>query len=119
MSKKLLFADFVEYFEVFSFIFDIFRNTIWQIRIKRLEELVLRKWSKFTIWNAGKQGRKFYRFLSEENRKKVSCFCDVDVKKVGSFYTFEQYEGNPKPKVPILHYRKASRPFIICVKMVG
>lgn len=32
---------------------------------------VLDKWESFTIWNAGKQGKKFYRNLSTANQKKV------------------------------------------------
>ena len=32
----------------------------------------------FTIWNAGKQGRKFYRDLPDYLKDKVLSFCDVD-----------------------------------------
>ena len=38
-----------------------FRQTIWDLRVKELEARVLCCWDNFTIWNAGKQGRKFYR----------------------------------------------------------
>lgn len=36
-----------------------------------LQERVLGQWDSFTIWNAGKQGRKLYRGLSPTNQKKV------------------------------------------------
>ena len=39
--------------------------------MRALEERVLCKWSHFTIWNAGKQGRRLYRSLTPENQVKV------------------------------------------------
>lgn len=48
-----------------------FRETVWNIRMKELENNVLNKWTNFTIWNAGKQGRKFYRSLKAENQLKA------------------------------------------------
>ena len=78
---------------------------------------VLNQWDHFTIWNAGKQGRHFYRSLSPENQAKVTHFCDVDAKKIAKeFYTYEESKTLPKPKIPIVHFRDASPPFIICVK---
>lgn len=52
--------------------FSILEGTIWNIRLERLQNNVLSKWPSFTIWNAGKQGRKFFRSLSDENQKKVN-----------------------------------------------
>ncbi|KAG0719133.1 UDP-GlcNAc:betaGal beta-1,3-N-acetylglucosaminyltransferase-like protein 1 [Chionoecetes opilio] len=37
------------------------RHTIWELRVREIEARVLSSWEHFTIWNAGKQGRKFYR----------------------------------------------------------
>ncbi|KAM9296420.1 queuosine-tRNA galactosyltransferase [Gastrophryne carolinensis] len=93
-------------------------ETIWNMRVKFLEERVLRHWPSFTIWNAGKQGRKLYRSLTPENREKVVAFCDVDVNKISKgFYTYEESQERPKPKIPILHFKEAAPPFIICVKL--
>uniref|UniRef100_A0A8D3DJW7 Glycosyltransferase 2-like domain-containing protein n=1 Tax=Scophthalmus maximus TaxID=52904 RepID=A0A8D3DJW7_SCOMX len=93
-------------------------ETIWKLRVDYLQERVLSQWESFTIWNAGKQGRKLYRCLSWANQKKVKAFCDVDYNKIQKgFYTYEESKEIPKPKVPILHYRAASAPFIICVKL--
>lgn len=87
--------------------------------MREIEHNVLCNWDSFTIWNAGKQGRKFYRSLSEPSRRKVVAFCDVDVKKIGSFYTYEESaEKPPKPRVPILHFKDTKPPLIICMKMV-
>ncbi|PIO35929.1 hypothetical protein AB205_0024880 [Aquarana catesbeiana] len=47
-------------------------------------------------------------------------FCDVDCKKIcKGFYTHEESEKRPKPKIPILHFKEAKPPFIICVKLVS
>uniref|UniRef100_A0A8V1AK53 UDP-GlcNAc:betaGal beta-1,3-N-acetylglucosaminyltransferase like 1 n=1 Tax=Gallus gallus TaxID=9031 RepID=A0A8V1AK53_CHICK len=95
----------------------VHEETIWNHRVKFLEDRVLSTWTSFTIWNAGKQGKKLYRSLSPANRKKVTAFCDVDEKKIAKgFYTFEESEERPKPKIPICHFREATPPFIICVK---
>ncbi|KAJ8318941.1 hypothetical protein KUTeg_004032 [Tegillarca granosa] len=50
---------------------DLLMDTIWKIRLEFLQKQILSKWSNFTIWNAGKQGRKFYRSLSKENQNKL------------------------------------------------
>ncbi|CAL8130690.1 unnamed protein product [Orchesella dallaii] len=93
----------------FSVTDEIIRN----IRLQRLESEVLNNWSKFSIWNAGKLGRRFYRSLSPQTRQKVTCFCDVDKKKIAQKW----YHPHPiKEKVPIVHVKDASPPFVICVK---
>lgn len=98
--------------------FSISEDTIWKIRLKELEERILKNWTSFTIWNAGKQGRKFYRSLTSENKLKVRGFCDVDVKKISKgIYIYEESEESPKPRIPIVHFSKAVPPFVICVKI--
>nr|CAB3224887.1 UDP-GlcNAc:betaGal beta-1,3-N-acetylglucosaminyltransferase-like protein 1 [Phallusia mammillata] len=96
----------------------ISEHTIWQLRLKAVEKHVLTKWKTFTIWNAGKQGRKFYRDISDENKLKVSCFCDVDKKKINNgIYIHELSPKKNKPRVPIVHFSVAPKPFVICVKL--
>ncbi|XP_035263279.1 UDP-GlcNAc:betaGal beta-1,3-N-acetylglucosaminyltransferase-like protein 1 isoform X2 [Anguilla anguilla] len=96
----------------------VLEETMWNLRVEFLQERVLSQWDSFTIWNAGKQGRKLYRSLSPANRKKVKAFCDVDENKIKKgFYTYEETEERPKPRVPILHFREASPPFLVCVKL--
>lgn len=98
--------------------FSVKRETIWSLRVEALESRVLPKWSHFTVWNAGKQGRRLYRSLRPENQAKVVAFCDVDQKKIHrGFYTYEESKSTPKPKVPICHFSCASPPFILCVKL--
>ncbi|XP_074121120.1 queuosine-tRNA galactosyltransferase isoform X2 [Sminthopsis crassicaudata] len=68
----------------------VLESTIWQHRVQFLEERALQHWTSFTIWNAGKQGRKLYRSLSSINQKKVVAFCDVDENKIKKgFYSYE------------------------------
>ena len=98
--------------------FSVLESTIWSIRIKELEKYVLSKWTSFTIWNAGKQGRKLYRDISDASRKKVVSFCDVDEKKINKkFYTYELDKAKIKSKIPIVHFTDAKKPFVICVKL--
>lgn len=47
------------------------RTTIWTHRVRFLEERALPHWATFTIWNAGKQGRRLYRSLTAGSRHKV------------------------------------------------
>ncbi|XP_062825448.1 UDP-GlcNAc:betaGal beta-1,3-N-acetylglucosaminyltransferase-like protein 1 [Anolis carolinensis] len=55
---------------------------------------------------------------SPANQKKVVAFCDVDKNKIAKrFYTYEDSKEIPKPRIPVLHFRDASPPFIICVKL--
>ncbi|XP_061088250.1 UDP-GlcNAc:betaGal beta-1,3-N-acetylglucosaminyltransferase-like protein 1 isoform X2 [Conger conger] len=96
----------------------VLEETMWNLRVAFLQERVLSQWDSFTIWNAGKQGRKLYRSLSPANRKKVKAFCDVDENKIKKgFYTYEESEERTKPRVPVQHFREASPPFIVCVKL--
>ncbi|XP_075896097.1 queuosine-tRNA galactosyltransferase [Nelusetta ayraudi] len=93
-------------------------ETIWRLRVNFLQERLLSQWESFTIWNAGKQGRKLYRCLSATNQKKVRAFCDVDQNKIQKgFYTYEESKERPKPRVPVVHYAAAAPPLVVCVKL--
>ena len=39
--------------------------------MKAIVNHVISKWEQFTIWNAGKEGRQFYRSLSHDDQQKV------------------------------------------------
>ncbi|XP_016304260.1 queuosine-tRNA galactosyltransferase [Sinocyclocheilus anshuiensis] len=96
----------------------VLEETIWSLRVHFLQERVLSQWESFTVWNAGKQGRRLYRSLSPTNQKKVKAFCDVDENKIQKgFYTYEDSKERPKPRIPVLHFTNASPPFIVCVKL--
>lgn len=98
--------------------FSIHEDTIWEIRMEYIQKQVLDKWESFTIWNAGKQGKKFYRNLSMTNQRKVAAFCDVDPKKIKcGAYIYHESKEKIKPTVPIVHFQSAKPPFIICMKL--
>ncbi|XP_024206563.1 UDP-GlcNAc:betaGal beta-1,3-N-acetylglucosaminyltransferase-like protein 1 isoform X6 [Pan paniscus] len=96
----------------------VLETTIWTHRVRFLEEQALPRWAAFTIWNAGKQGRRLYRSLTAGSQRKVVAFCDVDENKIRKgFYCHEDSQERPKPRIPILHFRAARPPFVICVKL--
>jgi hypothetical protein len=97
--------------------FSVLESTIWDLRMSELQSKVLNQWKAFSIWNAGKQGRKFFRSLSMENQQNVICFCDVDQKKIDKkVYIYEESHECPKPKIPIVHFSQVKPPLIICMK---
>lgn len=98
--------------------FSIEETIIWDIRLQELKNNVLIKLESFTIWNAGKEGRRFFRSLDQLNQDKVIAFCDVDAKKISKgCYVYEESKERFKPRIPIIHFTEAQKPFIICVKL--
>jgi len=96
--------------------FSVHEDVIWTIRIQEIQLNVIDKLQQLTIWNAGKQGRKFYRSLNETNKQKVISFCDMDPKKISKgFYTDELSQD--KHRIPVIHFTQAIPPIIICVKL--
>lgn len=105
-------------YHITSATFSVKEETIWNLRLRHFQDNVLATLKTFTIWNAGKQGRKFFRSLSPANQSKVIAFCDVDEKKIEKgCYTFEESKERPKPKIPIVHFTKAKPPLVICLKL--
>ena len=51
--------------------FYVDRWTIWEARVKAIVDRVIFHWKQFTIWNAGEEGRRFYRSLSHDDQQKV------------------------------------------------
>lgn len=98
--------------------FSVKREQIWQIQRDRLEKCILTLWNHFTVWNAGKWGRRFVRSLSPNNLSKVVAFCDVDKKKIGQ--TIELYcpiKRRVIIKLPVIHFTEAKPPLLICIKL--
>lgn len=90
------------------------------MRVERLERIILNNWKKFTIWNAGKQGRKLLNCLTETNRNKVEAFCDIDINKINQKYIhYDPSTRKTERAIDIVHFRDANSPFVICVKMVS
>lgn len=101
--------------------FSVKRDTIWKLRVQHLIANVLSRppWSQgFTIWNAGRQGRRLYRSLSDELQERVEAFCDVDAKIIGHVYKhFDEAHRQETRHVPIVHFLDARPPIVICFKL--
>lgn len=89
--------------------------------------MILQHWATFSIWGAGRDGRKFYMQLSAENQKKVTAFFDVDAKKIGTTYmncwTLQKIpirksrnSSYHKTLTPLEgHFSELTLPVVICV----
>ena len=60
------------------------RQTILRHRAAAIERAI--ELADIRIWGAGRDGRDFFKALSDDARKRVRAFCDVDPKKVGTTY---------------------------------
>uniref|UniRef100_A0A0N5A1M8 Glyco_trans_2-like domain-containing protein n=1 Tax=Parastrongyloides trichosuri TaxID=131310 RepID=A0A0N5A1M8_PARTI len=99
--------------------FNINENTIWDMRVNEISNVILSKWNSFSIWSVGKQGKKFFRSLSLENQNKVQAFCDCDKKKLGRNY-LEVYDEKKRLvtyRIPIVPISEIEPPVVICVKL--
>jgi hypothetical protein len=72
---------------------------------------VLSTWERFSIWGAGRDGRALFKALAPATRARVTAFCDVDERKVGTDYIFEGQ------RVPVVHFREVRPPFVTCVAL--
>jgi len=82
------------------------RKLLLQLRVLAMERTILRaKWQsdegRFIIWGAGRDGKDFFKALSDDLRHLVYCFVDVDKKKLelGSYANRDFCT-----KVPIIHF---------------
>eukprot|EP01126_Amoeba_proteus_P001735 TRINITY_DN10528_c0_g1_i1.p1 TRINITY_DN10528_c0_g1~~TRINITY_DN10528_c0_g1_i1.p1 ORF type:complete len:125 (+),score=12.14 TRINITY_DN10528_c0_g1_i1:148-522(+) len=94
----------------------ISRTTLMSYRVKAFEEQVLSdpRWSQFMIWSCGRDGKMFFKTLTEENQKKVVAFCDVHPKKIGSPMVLNH---STKQSTPVIHWSQVRSPFITCVAL--
>ncbi|KAH9641420.1 hypothetical protein HF086_011449 [Spodoptera exigua] len=98
--------------------FSVKRENIRNIQLERLQKCILPHWTYFTVWNAGKAGRRLVRSLNSENLNKVVAFCDVDKNKIGQ--CVELYcptERKVLIKLPVIHFTDARPPLVICFKL--
>eukprot|EP00047_Mylnosiga_fluctuans_P018343 m.69931 g.69931 ORF g.69931 m.69931 type:complete len:348 (-) comp7567_c0_seq2:1467-2510(-) len=108
-------ADLVMYRHVANALSSLVnKETIWAIRMRAIQAQLLDALPAFGIWSAGRDGKKFYRSLSLANQAKVTTFYDVDERKIaGGIY----WDERARRKVPIVHFRAAQPPFVLCVKL--
>ena len=87
------------------------RRVLLRHRVRALEDAVLARWPRFSIWGAGRDGRDFFKALQPELRGRVVAFCDVDPAKVGGVYQYFEWS------VPVVHFRDVRPPFVTCVAL--
>jgi hypothetical protein len=92
----------------------VHRDTLLVVRLRALERQVLGRWAHFTIWNAGRQGRRLYALLAPATQRKVTAFCDVAERKLAHG---QYHRPGMTRAVPIVHFRAAVPPLLLCVKM--
>ncbi|CAB3407035.1 unnamed protein product [Caenorhabditis bovis] len=99
--------------------FAVDEKSIWDLRIERIRKDYLEKWSKFTIWSAGKQGKRFFKSLNESEKEKVIAFGDIDESKIrrGLHEEFNEKERRITHRIPIIDIKKAVPPLVVCVKL--
>lgn len=90
-------------------------RTIWDLRIARLVALLEAGRAPlaggFTIWNAGREGKRVLNSLPPALKARVAGFCDVDAKKwVSLLPRCLRGEGGQRPRVPGLTGAVPSRP---------
>lgn len=92
-------------------------DSIWALRVGEIQHGLLDGLEAFSIWSAGRDGKRLYRSLKPENRVKVKAFLDVDAKKLSGGGYFDKER---RFHVPILSWTCAAeachQPAIICVK---
>lgn len=87
------------------------RKELVRIRVAAFERRVLQSWPKFHVWGAGRDGRTFFEMLSDENRRKIKAFVDVDANKIQSGFHHSGFI------IPVLHISRVEMPFVVCVAL--
>jgi ribonuclease P protein subunit RPP14 len=93
------------------------RDRLREIRVKAIENQLLKcdeNWKKFSIWGAGRYGKKFFRALSDGIKHNVSMFLDIDFKVIGQCYNGPR-DGRYAYNIPICHFSQGKPPIVICV----
>eukprot|EP00808_Paulinella_micropora_P021791 g56477.t1 len=99
-----------------SYCSGVHRVLLLKLRVQHLQQSLLSKdprWARFSIWGAGRDGRRVFSELSQEFSDRVVQFLDVDPKKVGTFYVDQRNNR----KVPIIHFSdfQGAHPLLLCV----
>lgn len=81
------------------------RKLLLHLRVLAFEKAVLQSdplWpGPFVVWGAGRDGKDFVKALSENARKRVSCFVDVDDRKIESG---DYVNKEMDIRIPIVHF---------------
>eukprot|EP01130_Rhizamoeba_saxonica_P011302 TRINITY_DN4692_c0_g1_i2.p1 TRINITY_DN4692_c0_g1~~TRINITY_DN4692_c0_g1_i2.p1 ORF type:complete len:169 (-),score=22.35 TRINITY_DN4692_c0_g1_i2:27-533(-) len=87
----------------------ISRQTLMRYKAKAFENSVIKYWDTFMIWSCGRDGKLFYKMLSEQNQAKVKGFVDINEKKIGTILVINHVT---KQKIPVYHWSECTSPFV-------
>jgi ribonuclease P protein subunit RPP14 len=77
--------------------------TLLSVRMRSFEKLVLERHvsGTFAIWGAGRDGRRFFRALSDHWQRRVAAFCDIDPEKLalGCFHPPPPYRCEIRARI--------------------
>lgn len=91
----------------------ITRVDLLKHRAKFLQDTVLKEWPHFSIWGAGRDGRRVFMHLDNTTQKKIVAMADINPAIIGSSYT----NCWTLQEVPIVHFSQITSPFITCVSI--
>ena len=95
------------------------QELILEVRVRALVDQWLgvagpRRWQDgFSIWNAGKDGKKLLKLLPSDVRSRVRALGDVDPNKIGRRYIRPEWNF----EVPVVHFSDLEPPVLLCVKL--
>jgi glycosyltransferase involved in cell wall biosynthesis len=108
-----------------SLTFSVPRALLREVRVRWLEHQVLNplaknfdpRWKSFTIWNAGRDGKAFFKCLLPSIKQRVRAFCDIDPNKIGNRFFERTARKQDRLYVPVVHWQTAQPPFVLCVAL--
>jgi hypothetical protein len=85
------------------------RRHMLDIRVAAFEKLVVGnlKWTSFSIWGAGRDGKEMFKRLSEDGKARVSCWGEINPRKIGL-----QLYGKK-----VVHFSELCPPIAACVAL--
>jgi hypothetical protein len=82
-----------------------------RVRINYLEYWIRNNWKQYSIWGYGKDAKKVFNMLSNDQKQNLVAFHDVDTNKVGRLY----YCKDLKRHFSVLSHLEIKPPFIVLV----
>lgn len=87
------------------------RELLMSVRVNAFETIIMRKektWlSGYSIWGAGRDGKQFYKYLTDSTKRLLEKWGDIDPNKIGTKLR----------NVPVVHWSELTPPIVICVAL--
>lgn len=95
------------------------RKTLFRAKVAHFEAHVLNgsqfsdRWTNFSIWGSGRDGKGFFKCLTPESKRRVTAFWDIDKNKIGNDYV----DAPTGHRVPVRHIKDVVGPVALCVAL--